>query len=153
MERIGEKISDSRVKEMIEKFLKQGVMESGKDWQPTPGGTPQGAVLSPLQANIYLDPLDHQRAAAGRQMIRYADELMLRAPALRTPAGLLLRRSLSRSARLWTPENAAASSSLAGTSSEVGNGHGRKASRSSRTQSEPRPGATTDGAWKRTSLK
>ena len=32
MERVGEKIADSRVKGMIEKFLKAGVMESGKDW-------------------------------------------------------------------------------------------------------------------------
>lgn len=77
MERVGEKIADSRVNGMIEKFLKQGVMESGKDWQPTPGGTPQGAVLSPLLANIYLDPLDHQMAAAGREMIRYADDFVI----------------------------------------------------------------------------
>ena len=77
MERVGEKIADSRVNGMIGKFLEQGVMESGKDWQPTPGGTPQGAVLSPLLANIYLDPLDHQMAAAGREMIRYADDFVI----------------------------------------------------------------------------
>lgn len=77
MERVGEKIADSRVKGLIEKFLKQGVMESGKDWQPTPGGTPQGAVMSPLLANIYLDPLDHEMVEAGRQMIRYADDFVI----------------------------------------------------------------------------
>lgn len=77
MERVGEKIADSRVKGLIEKMLKQGVMESGKDWQPTSGGTPQGAVISPLLANIYLDPLDHQMAAAGREMIRYADDFVI----------------------------------------------------------------------------
>jgi len=77
MERVGEKIADSRVNGLIGKFLEQGVMESGKNWQPTPGGTPQGAVLSPLLANIYLDPLDHQMAAAGREMIRYADDFVI----------------------------------------------------------------------------
>lgn len=77
MERVGEKIADSRVMGMIEKMLKQGVMESGKDWQPTPGGTPQGAVISPLLANIYLDPLDHLMVSAGREMIRYADDFVI----------------------------------------------------------------------------
>lgn len=77
MERVGEKIADSRVMGMIEKMLKQGVMESGKDWQPTSGGTPQGAVISPLLANIYLDPLDHLMVAAGREMIRYADDFVI----------------------------------------------------------------------------
>jgi RNA-directed DNA polymerase len=77
MERVGEKIADSGVKGMIEKFLKAGVMESVKDWQPTPGGSPQGAVISPLLANIYLDPLDHQMAAADREMIRYADDFVI----------------------------------------------------------------------------
>lgn len=77
MERVGEKIADSRVKGLIEKFLKQGIMESGKDWQPTPGGTPQGAVMSPLLANIYLDPLDHQMVEAGREMVRYADDFVI----------------------------------------------------------------------------
>jgi len=77
MERVGEKIADSRIKGMIEKFLKQGVMESGKEWTPSTGGTPQGAVMSPLLANIYLDPLDHEMAAAGREMIRYADDFVI----------------------------------------------------------------------------
>ena len=40
-------------------------MESGKGWQPTENGTPQGAVISPLLANIYLNPLDHLMARQG----------------------------------------------------------------------------------------
>jgi len=75
--RIEEKVSDGRLLELIEAFLKQGVMETGKGWQPTPRGTPQGAVLSPLLANIYLDPLDHEMARAGIEMIRYADDFIL----------------------------------------------------------------------------
>ena len=54
MDRVREKVADGRVLALLEKFLKQGVMETGKGWEPTPQGTPQGAVISPLLANIYL---------------------------------------------------------------------------------------------------
>jgi RNA-directed DNA polymerase len=77
MARIEEKISDGRILGLIEAFLKQGVMESGKGWQPTERGTPQGAVLSPLLSNLYLDPLDHEMARRGIEMIRYADDFIL----------------------------------------------------------------------------
>ena len=40
-------------------------------------GTPQGSVLSPLLANIYLNPLDHQMARQGWQMVRYADDFVI----------------------------------------------------------------------------
>jgi len=58
-------------------MLKKGVMESAKGWQPTEKGTPQGAVISPLLANIYLNPLDHLMAQQGRQMVRYADDFVI----------------------------------------------------------------------------
>jgi RNA-directed DNA polymerase len=74
---IAEHISDGAVLELIERFLKQGVMESGKSWQPTETGTPQGAVISPLLANIYLNPLDHLMAQQGYQMVRYADDFII----------------------------------------------------------------------------
>src|SRR5690606_21362854 len=45
--------------------------------EPTERGTPQGAVISPLLANIYLDPLDHLLAACGVEMVRYADDFVL----------------------------------------------------------------------------
>lgn len=77
MARIEEKISDGRLLELIEGFLKQGVMEESKGWQPTEQGTPQGAVLSPLLANLYLDPLDHEMAREGHEMIRYADDFIV----------------------------------------------------------------------------
>jgi RNA-directed DNA polymerase len=54
MRAVEEHIADGAVLGLIESFLKQGVMESGKEWQPTETGTPQGAVISPLLANIYL---------------------------------------------------------------------------------------------------
>ena len=71
------KIADGRVLALIEAFLKQGVMETGRGWQPTERGTPQGAVLSPLLANLYLDPLDHRMAQGGWEMIRYADDFII----------------------------------------------------------------------------
>ena len=77
LEALSEYISDGAVLEIIRRFLKQGVMESGKDWQPTETGTPQGAVISPLLANIYLNPLDHLMAQKGREMVRYADDFVI----------------------------------------------------------------------------
>jgi RNA-directed DNA polymerase len=77
MERVGRKIADGRVLELIEGYLQAGIMESVKGWQPSAGGTPQGAVISPLLANIYLDPLDWEMAAAGWEMVRYADDFVV----------------------------------------------------------------------------
>ena len=77
MERVERKVSDGRVLELIGKYLKAGVMESAKEWKPTGQGTPQGAVLSPLLANIYLDELDGQMAAQGYAMSRYADDFVI----------------------------------------------------------------------------
>jgi RNA-directed DNA polymerase len=77
MERVKRKIADGRVLDLILKFLKQGVLEELKGWEPTEQGTPQGAVISPLLANLYLDELDHLMAARGRTMIRYADDFVI----------------------------------------------------------------------------
>jgi len=76
VKRIAEKVSDGRVLGLIEKFLKQGVMEGLALWTPEKG-TPQGAVISPLLSNIYLDPLDHLMAARGCLMVRYADDFVI----------------------------------------------------------------------------
>lgn len=77
MEQVAQHISDGALLELIERFLKQGVMESGKGWKPTEMGTPQGAVISPLLANVYLNPLDHLMAQGGREMVRYADDFVI----------------------------------------------------------------------------
>jgi len=71
-----EKISDSRVLALIESFLNQGVMDGLHEWTPEEG-SPQGAVISPLLSNIYLDPLDHMMANAGFEMVRYADDFVI----------------------------------------------------------------------------
>ena len=74
---VGQHVSDGKVLELLQRFLKQGVMESGKGWSPTENGTPQGAVISPLLANIYLNPLDHRMAGGGWEMVRYADDFVI----------------------------------------------------------------------------
>jgi RNA-directed DNA polymerase len=66
--------------ELLQQYLKAGVMDGLKGWEPTEQGTPQGAVISPLLANLYLNPLDHQMAAAGYAMTRYADDLVVQCP-------------------------------------------------------------------------
>lgn len=75
--RVGEKVADGRVLKLLEKFLRQGVMETGREWEPTENGTPQGAVISPLLANVYLDPLDQEMVRKGRRMTRYADDFVI----------------------------------------------------------------------------
>lgn len=76
MDRLREKIADGRVLELVEAFLNQQVIEEMQAWSPE-RGTPQGAVLSPLLANIYLDPLDHHLARQGYEMVRYADDFVI----------------------------------------------------------------------------
>jgi RNA-directed DNA polymerase len=77
MNLLEEQIADTALLELIRKMLQQGVMETGKGWQPTDKGTPQGAVVSPLLANIYLNPLDHWMARQGKEMVRYADDFVI----------------------------------------------------------------------------
>jgi RNA-directed DNA polymerase len=68
------RVADGRVLALVESFLRAGVLEEAKGWQPTERGTPQGGVISPLLANLYLNPLDQQMAQAGYEMVRYADD-------------------------------------------------------------------------------
>jgi RNA-directed DNA polymerase len=70
------KVSDGRVLALLDAYLTQGVLDGLATWTPEEG-TPQGAVMSPLLANSYLDPLDHAMAAAGYEMVRYADDLVV----------------------------------------------------------------------------
>jgi RNA-directed DNA polymerase len=76
MEKVSEKISDGRMLSLIEKYLKQEVMDDMKRWTPV-NGTPQGAVLSPLLANIYLHGLDVKIAGENHKMVRYADDFVI----------------------------------------------------------------------------
>jgi RNA-directed DNA polymerase len=73
---VGQKVSDGRVLNLIEAFLKQGVLDGLTEWTPETG-SPQGAVISPLLSNIYLNPLDHLMAREGFEMVRYADDFVI----------------------------------------------------------------------------
>jgi len=76
MKDIKEQVADGRVLELIEGYLKQGVIEGLEHWEPEKG-TPQGAVISPLLANIYLNKVDHDMSRAGHEMVRYADDFVI----------------------------------------------------------------------------
>jgi len=76
MELVERKIADGRVLKLIRAYLDQDVVGDMGKWTPETG-TPQGAVISPLLANLYLDPLDHLMAERGFEMVRYADDLVI----------------------------------------------------------------------------
>jgi RNA-directed DNA polymerase len=75
--RVKERVADKKVLELIRRFLKQEILDDGSVFAPENTGTPQGATLSPLLCNIYLNPLDHLMAEEGFDMIRYADDLVV----------------------------------------------------------------------------
>src|SRR5882724_8068253 len=76
MECIKERVSDGRVLELIEAYLHQDIVKDMEKWRPS-SGTPQGAVISPLLANIYLHGLDGQMVQKGYRMVRYADDFVV----------------------------------------------------------------------------
>jgi RNA-directed DNA polymerase len=69
-------ISDSRMLRLIKTFLDQNILEELREWTPI-AGVPQGAVLSPVLSNLYLNPLDHEMAEHGFEMVRYADDFVV----------------------------------------------------------------------------
>jgi RNA-directed DNA polymerase len=76
MRRVEDVISDGRVLALIESYLRQDIMKEMERWRPTTG-TPQGAVISPLLANLYLHPLDLLMEENGYRMVRYADDFVV----------------------------------------------------------------------------
>ena len=88
--RVAERVSDGRLLALIGAFLRQDIVKGVQRWTPT-GGTPQGAVISPLLANIYLHPLDCWLRERGYRMVRYADDfVVLCQSAAQAQAGLAL---------------------------------------------------------------
>jgi RNA-directed DNA polymerase len=77
MEQVAEKIADGKVLSLIEGMLRAGIMDSVKGWQESGQGSPQGAVISPLLSNIYLNGLDWKMARSGYEMVRYADDFVV----------------------------------------------------------------------------
>jgi RNA-directed DNA polymerase len=78
MTEIQKKIADPRVLDLINRFLKQDVLLAVPSYEAEERqGTPQGAVISPLLANIYLHPIDTTMKAEGYEMVRYADDCVI----------------------------------------------------------------------------
>jgi RNA-directed DNA polymerase len=73
---VGRKVTDGRLLRLLGGFLEQRIMDDAGAWTPEEG-TPQGAVVSPLLSNIYLDPLDRLMAGQGFAMVRYADDFVV----------------------------------------------------------------------------
>jgi RNA-directed DNA polymerase len=76
MARVEAKVSDGRVLDLIRGWLTANILDGLETWTPN-RGSPQGAVISPLLANIYLDPLDAFIAGRGYRMVRYADDFVI----------------------------------------------------------------------------
>ena len=76
MQRVEERVSDGRVLGLVRGWLEQDILRDLQRWTPTEG-TPQGAVISPLLANIYLHPLDELMAVRGYRIVRYADDFVV----------------------------------------------------------------------------
>ena len=76
VKRVEEKVSDGAVIRLLKGYLKQEVMDEMQRWTPE-GGTPQGAIVSPMLSNIYLNPLDHEMEQRGIEMVRYADDILI----------------------------------------------------------------------------
>ena len=77
LELVKERISDSKVLGLIKAFLKARVLESGRLSDETTQGSPQGGLISPLLANIYLNPLDWLLHGKGSRSVRYADDIVI----------------------------------------------------------------------------
>ena len=69
-------VADNQVITLVEKFLHAEVFDGLKHWTPT-SGAPQGAIISPLLSNLYLNELDHLMTSSGYEMTRYADDLVI----------------------------------------------------------------------------
>jgi group II intron reverse transcriptase/maturase len=76
MRQVSEKVKDKRVLKLIGRYLRAGRKQDGQIHKRRQG-TPQGGPLSPLLANIYLDPLDKELEQRGLSFSRYADDLMI----------------------------------------------------------------------------
>ena len=76
MQKIEDRVSDGRILGLLRSWLAQDILRGLERWTPMEG-TPQGAVISPLLANIYLHPLDALMAARGYRMVRYADDFVV----------------------------------------------------------------------------
>ena len=90
-------VADNSVIGLVEKFLQAQVLDGMDHWTPV-AGAPQGAIISPLLSNLYLNELDHQMAAFGYEMTRYADDFVIQCRTAEAAAAAL------EMVREWTTE-------------------------------------------------
>ena len=83
MGQLREKVHDRKVLDLIRRYLKSGVVLPDGTREATPQGVPQGGPLSPLLANITLDPLDKELERRGHQFARYADDFLVMVKSLK----------------------------------------------------------------------
>lgn len=76
MMKLEQYVSDTKYLSLVRKWLNQDILEDGKTWR-SEGGTPQGAVLSPLLANLYLHDMDTLMVESGYEIVRYADDFVI----------------------------------------------------------------------------
>jgi len=87
LRQVARRVSDGSVLKLLKGWLRAPVLEEeeggGRKMKGNPCGTPQGGVISPLLANIYLHPLDEEINGPGgsqARMVRYADDLVICCP-------------------------------------------------------------------------
>ena len=90
-------VADNSVIGLVEKFLQAQVLDGMDHWTPV-AGAPQGAIISPLLSNLNLNELDHQMAAVGYEMTRYADDFVIQCRTAEEAAAAL------EMVREWTTE-------------------------------------------------
>lgn len=76
MKEVSKTISDGKVLNLIEQFLKSGIMKDGV-FESSEAGSPQGGVISPLLSNIYLNIFDQKMMEKGIRIVRYADDILI----------------------------------------------------------------------------
>jgi RNA-directed DNA polymerase len=94
MDQLREKIKDRKVLDLIRRYLKAGVVLPDDTREATPQGVPQGGPLSPLLANIVLDPLDKELERRGHRFARYADDFLVMVKSAKAAARVMM--SLTR---------------------------------------------------------
>jgi hypothetical protein len=92
-------------------LLQQSVMDGLREWMPEQG-TPQGSVISPMLANVYLHPVDLALKQVGFEMVRYADDLVV--PRNRSGASKASKSELTTSLRSFPGGDERAKRSMAG---------------------------------------